>query len=164
MPKIIQILTHSQPHEVLGLDDKGVTYKSIGGSDWEEYIKPLPTTAKKRGEQFKPPLVGDIESYMIELRSKNKLPQCSIPNEANAFHDYWESMGWKRNNKKMACWKASVRTWLNNARSHNEKRQQSNRSAVERVAAANRLNTDLTPIEQPGYIQPLGFHDETVRS
>lgn len=162
MPKIIQIMQGDAG--LTGLGDDGVTYTAdISTNEWVEWIKPLPKTVKKRGEQFKAPSVIEVENYMIELRHEKNYSIIPV-REAQSFHDYWESMGWKRNNKKMACWKASVRTWLNNARRDNENRKRPNQSAAERVAAANGLNSDFTPANQTGHIQPLAFDGQNVRT
>lgn len=159
MPKIIQILKDGPL--IIGLGDDGVTYTANGETkEWETWVPALPKTVKKRGEQFKPPKVEEVYQLMLD----KGIQPLGAQQQSAKFIDHYSSNGWKVGRNPMKDWSRAVSSWLTRWREQNEERQQPNRSAVERVAAANRLNTDLTPIEQPGHIQPLGFYDETVRS
>jgi hypothetical protein len=80
-------------------------------------------------------------------------------NESTKFMDHYSSNGWKVGKNKMKDWRRAVSGWVTRWRENNATRKQRTQSAVERVAGANGLNTDLTPINQTGYIQPLGFND-----
>lgn len=159
MPKIIQIMQSERG--VTGLGDDGAVYH-VGADtgEWVEWVKPLPTEAKKRGSKFKPPENSEVYQLML---SKGVSP-LDAQKQSFMFMDHYSSNGWKVGRNPMKDWSRAVSSWLTRWREQNEKRQQPNRSAVERVAAANRLNTDLTPVEQPGYIQPLGFDDKALRS
>jgi len=60
---------------------------------------------KKAGhKRFSIPNIEDIETYFTEKQST------SI--EANKFHDYYVSNGWKVGKNPMRDWKASARGWI----------------------------------------------------
>lgn len=63
------------------------------------------TSSKK----FIKPTIEDVFAYMQERNHNSR-------DEAERFFDYWESIGWVRNRTPMKNWKASVRTWLKNAK------------------------------------------------
>jgi hypothetical protein len=56
----------------------------------------------RRGSGFQPPTVSEVGAYCAERNNGI---------DAEAFVDYYESVGWKVGKKKMANWKGSVRTW-----------------------------------------------------
>lgn len=58
-----------------------------------------------KNKRFKPPLVNDIYSYMLEKGFNNQY-------EAEKFNDYYTSNGWMVGRNKMKDWKAAVRNWL----------------------------------------------------
>ena len=58
-------------------------------------------------KRFAKPSVDQVHSYMAEKGTDNF-------NEAEKFHNYFESKGWTVGKSKMKCWKAAVRNWLKN--------------------------------------------------
>ena len=53
--------------------------------------------------RFKKPTVEEVSQYVKEANLRYT--------SANAFWDYWESMGWRRKSGTMKDWKASCRQW-----------------------------------------------------
>jgi hypothetical protein len=135
MPKIIQILQGNAG--LTGLGDDGIVYTASDEREWVEWIKPLPKTVRKREPKFKKPSLQEVYEYMIEQTQNYPIAQ----DESEKFHNYWESVGWKRNKTTMKDWKASVRTWLSNAKSSNQKmpalsHQQQKRQAISQQVMA----------------------------
>ena len=62
-----------------------------------------------RTKKFVKPTIEEIYSYMQERDYDSR-------DEAENFYDYWESVGWSRRNGKIKDWRATVRTWLKNAK------------------------------------------------
>lgn len=64
--------------------------------------------SKQKAKRFTPPAHSEAKDYFKEQG-------CRTPDlEAKKFIDYWDSAGWTRKSGKMKCWKASIRTWMNN--------------------------------------------------
>lgn len=110
--------------------------KPIAPKPVKRFVKPTP---EELGEHF---------------RSKG-----SDGSEAENFFNHYESNGWKVGKNPMKNWKAAVANWLkrkNGGTYENGQRPTTQSrgpmSAVERVAAANGLNLDGTPIN-PGLDQ-----------
>lgn len=57
---------------------------------------------KKKRKLFIPPSLEEVKAYCIER--KNSV-------NAEKWHDWYQSKGWKVGKNKMADWKAAVRTW-----------------------------------------------------
>jgi len=62
--------------------------------------------AANKVKRFVPPTLNQVREYMFE---KNDIIKYV---EADKFHDFYESNGWKVGKNKMKCWKAAVRNWL----------------------------------------------------
>ena len=60
---------------------------------------------KPKRKVFAKPTPLEVDGYMVE-RGIND------PNEAQTFHDFYESKGWVVGKVKMKCWKAAVRNWM----------------------------------------------------
>ena len=67
---------------------------------------------KAKVKRFVKPTVVDIAEYCIERNN-------SV--DAEKFHDYYSSNGWKVGKNPMKDWKASVRTWEKNTSQEKEK-------------------------------------------
>ena len=69
-----------------------------------KYIQALKTS------QFKKPEVQEVYNYMKEYGTMNP------DHEANAFHNFYSSKGWKVGKNTMKDWKAAVRNWSKDKR------------------------------------------------
>lgn len=58
---------------------------------------------------MKRPTIEEINEYMQER-------EFFTPDQAEAFHDHFESNGWMVGKNKMKSWPAAVRTWIRNAK------------------------------------------------
>lgn len=67
---------------------------------------------KKRGTQFVPPTIGEVQAYCDE-RQNNINPE--------KFIDYYESRGWYLGQNLMKDWKAAVRIWEKNEKTFRSK-------------------------------------------
>jgi hypothetical protein len=69
----------------------------------EKKLVPKKSMAKSTGASGqKPESIEACRAYFAELNS----------NDADAFFDYWESVGWKRRTGKIVCWKSTARNWV----------------------------------------------------
>jgi len=102
-------------------DDKPVTYESqtsdkqiattnkYNNINKEIKEKERESATATRTKKFVKPTIEEIYSYMQERDYDSR-------DEAENFYDYWESVGWSRRNGKIKDWRATVRTWLKNAK------------------------------------------------
>ena len=68
---------------------------------------------------MKKPTVEEVQEYMLTREVDNK-------EQAEAFHDYHESGGWKVGKKPMVNWQAAIRTWLRHSKTWNKPNEKSN--------------------------------------
>ena len=125
--KANQNLTKSQP--------KQAEYK-----EYKELKEHRESIGKERKKTFVPPTLQQIQDYIQE----NNLDAV-----AEAFHDYYESVGWKvGSGKSMKDWQAALRNWTRKERMFNQNntfKYENNRTgnnesaAAERRAAAERV-------------------------
>lgn len=73
---------------------------------------------------FVKPTPLEVDSYMVERGVNN-------PNEAQNFHDFYESKGWVVGRVKMKDWKAAVRNWLKGSEKKAQGKTSGNLSACE---------------------------------
>jgi len=74
-------------------------------SDSKPTTTDVATVEKKAVKRFVPPTPLEVDGYFVE-RGIND------PNEAQSFHDFYQSKGWVVGKVKMKCWKSAVRNWL----------------------------------------------------
>lgn len=85
--------------------NKRETEKTVGGSG-------EPAPAKKARDKKKPstrsliPTLDEVKAHADEKGISE--------DTAEAFFDYWESMGWKRRGSPLVKWKAAFATWVRN--------------------------------------------------
>lgn len=98
----------------------------------------IPANNPKR-KRFVKPTLSEIEQYCIE-RNNNV--------NAEQFHDYYESNGWKVGKNSMKDWKAAVRTW---ERSEYRKSTVKKNSKEDAINVVNNLMNKLGGVktEQP---------------
>jgi len=61
--------------------------------------------ASNTGTRFTPPTLDEVRTYATEL---------GIPDEAEAFYDRNQTVGWKSGKNPMKDWKSALRTWKRN--------------------------------------------------
>ena len=91
-----EILEKSTPEIEIELEKEIKIEKEINSS--------ASTTTKRK--RFEKPTLSEIKEYCIE-RNNNV--------DAQHFHDYYESNGWKVGKNSMKNWQAAVRTWEKNS-------------------------------------------------
>lgn len=65
----------------------------------------IDNTSRENIRRFVPPSPEEVSDYMGKR---------GTPIDADAFCDYWESVGWMRGKTKMKDWKAAARQWARN--------------------------------------------------
>ena len=103
----------SPSSENLGLTSEGIK------TEPEEKEKKVPP---KKRKVFKPPLLDEVEEYLIE-----KFPDFeNWKQEASKFWNYYDSKNWMVGKTKMARWKSACTNWVNrsNEFSDGKKRDQ----------------------------------------
>lgn len=78
------------------------------------------TDKPPRVPRFVPPTVDEVKSYCVEH---------GYHIDAQAFCDYYASIGWVRGKSKIKDWKACVRTWV----SHDDMKQTSTNPFLEQL-------------------------------
>ncbi len=76
--------------------------ESVGATKVAVVEAPKPKSKRK---VFVKPTPLEVDGYMVERGINN-------PDEAQSFHDFYESKGWVVGKVKMKDWKAAVRNWL----------------------------------------------------
>jgi len=76
----------------------------------------IATVEKTKVKRFVAPNWKEVAYYMFDKQG------VLMDEEANKFHDFYESNGWKVGKNKMKCWKAAVRNWLKNNNGNNQSR------------------------------------------
>lgn len=77
--------------------------KQISNGDIEiEKEKEIDTEKKKSASRFTPPTIEEVRAYCTERGN-------SV--DADRFHSYYTSNGWKVGKNSMKDWRAAVRTW-----------------------------------------------------
>lgn len=91
--------------EFLGVEIQGVENHQQLNTNKSSTKDKVPKDNILSPKRFVKPTVQDIKAYCIE-RGNNI--------DAEAFYDYYESVGWKVGKKPMKDWKATVRYWETN--------------------------------------------------
>lgn len=93
-------------------DNKAQVIKATGQSVSAKTANPPASKqakeTKSKGGASIPPMVKEVESYFLELKSTTA--------EANKFYNHFQSNGWKVGGKApMYDWQAAARNWIANA-------------------------------------------------
>lgn len=102
----------------------------------EPNIESKTHSTREKSSKFTPPEVSEISAY------------CTLRNnqvDAEHFHSYYESNGWKVGKNSMKSWQAAVRTWERNET--NQRTHQTSRDAV---------NAKITADGQAAYAELMG--------
>ncbi len=76
------------------------------------------TATKTKRNDFIPPTLSDVRAYAVEINAPE--------DEAEAFVDYFTSVGWKASNgRKLVDWKSAFRNWNRNSKKRYSHRQSS---------------------------------------
>ncbi len=105
----------------------------------ENKNEPAVSAAATRS-RFEKPSVNDIIRYCYE----NKYPI-----DAQAFCDYYESVGWRVGNKPMKDWRAAVRTWV--------RREQSGGNVHQPAFTSSTPQSSPQPEPEPVFEDYLGI-------
>ena len=110
----------------------------LTGSDALISKEPINTPIKR----FTKPTVEDIQKYMAVHQ---KMGAHLFGDEAERFHDYHQSRGWKVGKTGMKDWHAAVRTWLRNQEKFaNEDSKRVNTRGSKKGPTSSELAADTT--------------------